>query len=85
MPRKTALKWCVKCDGKARIGVYTSYYTLRNSAIGRSSSSDRRRKTQVKGSFPARGYCVDCLLALAKVRGVSKAERTRLRQELDAE
>ena len=85
MPRKTGLKRCIKCDDKVRIGVYTSYYSLTNRAIDRSSSQTKKWKTQVKGSFQARGYCVDCFLRLAKVRGVSKAERTRLRQELDAE
>ena len=73
MPRKTGLKECVKCDSKARVGVYTSYYSLSNQKIRRSSKG---RKTQVKGSFPARGYCIDCFLRLAEVRGVSKAERS---------
>jgi hypothetical protein len=85
MPRKTGLTNCVRCESDARVGVYSSYYGLSSPATKFSSSHSRGGKSQIKGSFPARGFCVDCFLRLAKGRGVSKGERTRLRRELDAE
>jgi len=37
---------------------------------------------QIKGGFPARGYCIDCFLGLAKRKGMLRVEREALREKL---
>ena len=72
MAKKSKLDKCVHCKKHhAAVGVFTSYY-----GVG------LRGRQQIKGSFPARGYCLKCLLKRAKREGLSSAQRHELRTEL---
>jgi len=76
MPRRSELKLCVKCGGRAQVGVYTGYYVLsRKSGTG-------RREPQIKGGLPARGCCIDCLLRAAKAQGLDRVTRAELQRKL---
>jgi hypothetical protein len=79
MPRKSKLHRCVSCKKhRAKIGVLTNYYVLGS----RRSSSSRTAKKQIAGSLPARGYCVNCFLELAKTQGLHSEQRHALRKKL---
>ncbi len=70
MARKTKLETCVRCGEPAQLGVYAGLYLVRNHG------------PQFKQVWPARGYCGNCLLRLAKKRGVSKEKIDCLRRKL---
>jgi hypothetical protein len=81
MPRKSKLRKCVRCEQQhATIGALTNYYLL--GTRRRDASSSRSTGQQIKGSFPARGYCVDCFLRLAKKQGVRPEQLRGLRKKL---
>jgi hypothetical protein len=72
MAKKSKLDKCVRCKKHhAIVGVFTSYY-----GVGLTGEK------QIKGSFPARGYCLKCLLRRAKKEGLSSAQREELRNKL---
>ena len=76
MARPTTLDRLCRCDHEARVGVYFAYYSVKSkhkSAVSK----------QVKGSLPARGYCVDCFLEFAKRKGLPGDERQELREKLE--
>lgn len=73
MAKRSKLDKCVRCKKhRAVVGVLTSYY-----GVG------FKGKKQIKGSFPARGYCLKCLLRRAKREGLSLAQRNELRKKLE--
>jgi hypothetical protein len=74
MPRKTELKSCVKCGGKAQVGICTGYYVL---------SCKSGTGPQIKGALPARGCCIECLLRAAKAQGLDRVTRAKLQRKLE--
>jgi hypothetical protein len=80
MPRKTAHRWCVKCEERAQLGVYTGYYVL--SVRSNSGNKAQQPKRQVTATLPARGFCVDCFLHYARAQGWGQAEMKELRTKL---
>jgi hypothetical protein len=88
MPKQTALKVCVRCGNRqARVGVYRAFYTLRRRETARRPQhlepKNAKRAPQLNGSFPARGYCIECLLSLAQKQGLSEAKIRSLRRKLE--
>jgi hypothetical protein len=72
MAKKSKLEMCVRCKKhRAVVGAFTSYYGVR-----------LQGSSQIKGSFPARGYCLKCLLKRATREGLSSAKRDGLRKKL---
>jgi hypothetical protein len=72
MAKKSKLDKCVQCKKHhAVVGVLTSYY-----GVG------YKGKKQIKGSFPARGYCLKCFVRRAKKEGLRSAQRDELRKKL---
>jgi hypothetical protein len=82
MPKRTRLQTCIGCGGTAQLGVGVSYYVLTNPATRKLSS---RGKAQIKGSLPARGYCIKCFMSLKRVRRLERAEQQQLRRRLQSE
>jgi hypothetical protein len=73
MAKTSKLDKCVRCKKHhAIVGAFTSYY-----GVG------LKGKTQIKGSFPAQGYCLKCLLKRARKEGLSSAQRDELRKKLE--
>jgi hypothetical protein len=58
MPRRTELRGCTKCGERAVLGLYMGFYFFGSS----------QWRTQRRGTFPARGFCADCFLGIAKKR-----------------
>ena len=86
MPKRTRLKECIKCGNAARIGVYLGYYALRGTPKQAARlTPSRRRPLQVKGTLPARGYCLDCFVRLVKSRGWSRGEVLELQEKIEGE
>jgi hypothetical protein len=81
MARKTKLKLCARCRDEARVGITESFYLL----AGRTEKEQPAtlRKRQITGSFPARGLCASCFLAVAKKRGMDSTVLKSLRQDLE--
>jgi hypothetical protein len=77
MGRPTKLDRCCRCDHEARLGVYMGFYILRSKGKGGVSKPIKPK------SFPARGYCIDCFLELAKRTGLPGKERQALREALE--
>ena len=81
MPRKTAHKWCVRCEEvRAQVGAYTGYYVL--SSKSKSGPKPQKPNPQVKGTLPARGFCMDCFLRHARKQGWDDTEMRKLRATL---
>jgi hypothetical protein len=76
MARQSKLDRCWKCDHEARLGVYIAYYSVQSN---RKSGVSK----QIKGSFPARGHCIDCFLELAQKKGMSDMKSQALREKLE--
>jgi hypothetical protein len=73
MAKKSKLDKCVVCEKHhAIVGAFTSYY-----GVGYEG------KKQIKGSFPARGFCLKCFLKRAKKEGVRSVQRDELRKKLE--
>lgn len=84
MPKKTKLTYCVKCDKAACIGVYLAYYALRRARQRKEGPAQKKRPaTQIKGTLPARGYCMNCFLRLLRSRGLSPAEVLELEEDIE--
>lgn len=86
MPRRTILGICCRCgERRSAVGVYRAFYSVRRrvSQSDRSTPATNRRATQVTGSFPARGYCVECFMSLAKRQGLSALRLRQIRQKLE--
>ncbi len=68
MPRKTKLKTCVRCGHRTLFGVYRAFYVLKRTPHARRADNRSRiqPQSQLKGSFPATGYCLNCFLDLAR-------------------
>jgi len=78
MPRRTALEFCVRCKKRAELGVYTGYYRLSSKPrLGQEGN-----KRQVRGTLPARGFCMDCFLRYAKGQGWDRTVMQKLRSRL---
>jgi hypothetical protein len=73
MAKKSKLDKCVHCrKRRATVGVLTSYY-----GVG------LKQEKQIKGSFPAQGYCLKCFVRRAKKEGLNSAQRHELRKKLE--
>jgi len=74
MPRKSKLRKCVGCNKRrATIGALLNFY-----AVG----VKRKGRKQITGSLPARGFCLDCFLSLAKEQGMRSEQRHELHTKL---
>jgi len=73
-------RWCVKCEERAQLGVYTGYYVL--STNSKSGKKTQKPKHQVTATLPARGFCMDCFLRYARKQGWGNAEMNELRAKL---
>jgi hypothetical protein len=72
MAKKSKLDKCVHCKKRRAVaGVITSYY-----GVGYEGK-------QIKGSFPARGYCLKCFLKRAKKEGVRSRQRDEVGTKLE--
>jgi hypothetical protein len=80
MARKTALKWCVKCDEKAQLGVYTGFYGLADDA--EVPADGEQRHPQLTGTLPSRGFCADCFRKCAKGQGWDSTVLKKLKEKL---
>lgn len=67
MARKTNHETCVECDDSAQFGVYTGFYRLAGKSKPRGQG--QKRRPQLKGTLPSRGFCEDCLMKYAKRQG----------------
>jgi hypothetical protein len=86
MPRKTTLGTCSKCgEWRSAVGVYRAFYSVQHrvSRPDRSTPATNKRTAQATGSFPARGYCIDCFMSLAKKQGLSAVRLRQIRQKLE--
>jgi hypothetical protein len=80
MARQTAHKWCVKCDGRAEFGVFTGFYGLASKV--KSGTQVQKRRPQITGTLPSRGFCSSCLLKYAKGQGWDHAGMEELEARL---
>jgi hypothetical protein len=67
MARKTNHESCVECDHRAQFGVYTGFYRL--AVKSKPRGQGQKRRPQVKGTLPSRGFCASCLMKFAKQQG----------------
>jgi hypothetical protein len=80
MARKTAHKWCVKCEERAEFGVYTGFYALAGKA--QVPADGEQRHPQLTGSLPSRGFCPSCLRRYAKAQGWDNTVMKKLEAKL---
>src|ERR1700677_3454731 len=72
LARRSTLYRCIRCRGRAELGVYLGFYVF----------GSGRYREQKKGTLPARGYCGDCFMELVTRRGLGPISLESIRWKL---